>query len=508
MTTLNYSSFDFDTVKTDLVNILQDDPVFNDYNFAGSNINTIVELIAGVSDLFNFYINASADESFISSAELYKNVNKLVELIGYNPGGYKSATITVGLQSTIDFPETNDYFEIPKWTEFTVQSVSPKGEEIRFVNPSALSYSGVQGIVAYDEEIYLIQGTRDSEPFTGTGDSFQKIELSDEKATETYTEITVDGVKWNKVDNLYRDIDSNSTVFTTRLNKNQKVELNFGDGIFGVKPPLNSEIIVTYIKTLGVDGQIGINEIDAIDADIHIKEAATGDDYETLIDFVIVQDAASDGGQDPNTTEEVRSYGPKFFRTQDRAVSQSDHEDLLLSQFSEFIYQSITLNSDEFFTMTGESPATSGNYYNNVYLYVLPKFGNTITGNLKQEIINFLADYKMATINYEINNLDFVNVDVGVTFKKTPETIRTQGEVTNDIDALIRDYFKRSNRSVGEELKFSEIMDSLHNIEGMSSLTLALSADTGVGWKYENIALEPIEFPELSNLTTTYNGIG
>ena len=119
---LNYVSFDFETIVADLVEKLESEAVYQDYNFAGSNIRTVIEIVSAIGDLFNYYINAISNESYIESASLYKNLNKLVELVGYNPSGFISSSLTLGLSASIDFPNQDDYFEIPKWTTFSVTS--------------------------------------------------------------------------------------------------------------------------------------------------------------------------------------------------------------------------------------------------------------------------------------------------------------------------------------------------------------------------------------------------
>ena len=122
--------------------------------------------------------------------------------------------------------------------------------------------------------------------------------------------------------------------------------------------------------------------------------------------------------------------------------------------------------------------------------------------------MNFLEDYKMTTINYVLKNIDFRNVDVDISFKKIQDTIKTTSELQSEMDALIREDFRRANREIGDEIKYSEILSDLHAIEGISSLTLGLSSDIDVGWKYENIQFGLTQFPELNDITLTYNGIG
>ena len=143
--TLTYTNFDFNTLKSNIITLLQNDPVFQDYNFSGSNINTIIELLSAVGDLINFYQNAQANESYIRSTDLYENINKLVGLIGYDPTAYQSATVSVDLEATLNINSDDDYFTIPKWTEFTVSSTTPDGDTITYINTEDFTYIGTAG---------------------------------------------------------------------------------------------------------------------------------------------------------------------------------------------------------------------------------------------------------------------------------------------------------------------------------------------------------------------------
>src|SRR4030066_206016 len=215
-TKINYTGYDFDTIKQELITKLSQEDVFKDYNFAGSNINTLLELVASVGDIFGYYLNMVANESFISSADLYENLNKLSELVGYNPKGYVSATTTL-TASTVpalyDLTTRNNYkLVIPKYYKFV---------------------------------------------------------LFDDTATIQNILVTVAGEEWTNVSNMYRSIDSSSKVYTIRFNKDKKLEIKFGDGIYGVIPPIASEIKVKYIASLGFKGNINNGLITKLEGDIY-----------------------------------------------------------------------------------------------------------------------------------------------------------------------------------------------------------------------------------------------
>jgi len=207
------------------------------------------------------------------------------------------------------------------------------------------------------------------------------------------------------------------------------------------------------------------------------------------------------GGKDPLTTDEIKKYGVKSYRTQDRSVTTLDHKDLLLANYNEFLLDVKILNSDKYFEISGETPEISGKYYNNLYVYVLPVYEDYVTVALKLKILEFLEDYKISTLNYIFKDIDYRLFDVNITYKRDKDTVKTVTELNTNLNSSIIDYFKRTNRVIGEELKYSEILKQLHDLDGLSSVTLALSSDLNDDWQYQNIKLNNFQFPKLNNVT-------
>lgn len=510
-TPVKYTSFDFATLKEDFKTFLRNSNTFKDYNFEGSNIVTITELIAGMGDLFDFYINAMVNENYIRTADLYENINKIVENIGYNPSAPTTSLVTVNLQSTFDIEQIDDYFVIPKWSQFNVSSLSPSGKTIKYISTEPITYvAGSTGIQNFEIDLGLIQGETNTELFTGTGEDYQKFSLASDTAIEEYIVVTIDDVEWTKVDELYSDdVTAYSTVFTTRFNKDQRIEIRFGNDVTGKAPVLDSNISVTFIETLGAEGKIGINEITSLADTIEIKDANT-DLSKGAITFTITQDTISEGGADAETIEDIRNIAPNSYKAQKRLLTKDDHKNLLLENFGNFIQDVKTLNYNEYFTLPGNTltEETSGRYYNNIYLYILPKYSDTLSGVLFENIVNFLETYKITTVNYVFESFDYVYIDADISYKKAKTSLLSPATITQSISSALRNLFKRSNRSIGEEVKYSEILKDLHDLEGISSITLALSSDIISGWSYENIELNDEQFPKINNITVDYIGIG
>jgi len=549
---IRYTSFDFETIRAELIDKLSQTEVFKDYDFSGSNINQLLELFSAIGDLFNFYINMSANESYIQTAQLYENVNKLAYLIGYNPRGYTSSETVLNLETKPDdyplfTPIDKDGYKIniPRFSRFTTNVQSPDGEDIYFTNINNITFvidtatASPSGSVNFD--VPLIQGNPidigNELIYSSEGGKNQRYIIEDNQAVEKYMIVTVDGVEWKRVDNMFRNIDASSKVFTTRYNKDEKVEVKFGDGIFGLTPTLGAEIKIRYIISLGIDGNVGPNSITSISSTI--TETDTGGISVSLDPsvFQFNQPDTTEGGQDPETKEEIVENAPASFRTQNRAVTTQDYVDLITSEFSEFILHvkafkyedffsnnlkiSERLNDTEILTLetTLESlgfsdieieniiysppQLTQSIYYNNIYVVAVPRFGKTLSDTLKTQMDNFLEDYKMATLNHVYYDATYVDINTRVTYTQDTSSGKTITEIEMDIKNVIVSYFNKLNRDIGENLLHSDLVNSLQELDGIKSVIFEIwRDDSNPGVETNaNIQLGTIEFPQLKTNT-------
>jgi len=553
---LDYTSFDFNSIKNNLINVLSQENVFKDYNFSGSNVNTIIELISAVGDLFNYYISMSANEGFIQSASLYENVNKLAELVGYNPRGYKSSSVSITLVSDpTKYPATNknNYkINIPKFSRFTTLVQTNDKQDIFFTNPEAILFTidtsslGANG--EFTIPVNLVQGNPtdlgSEESFVGNGEIFQSYNISDLKAIEEHIIVTVDGTEYTYVKNLFRNTKSTDTIFTTRYNKEQKVEIRFGDNINGVAPISGSVIKIRYVSSLGLAGNVSSGAINSISSNIYqIDSTGTSSVLSGgSSSFIFNQLTASVGGVDPEDIESLRSHAPAFFSTQDRAVTLEDYENLLLSNYGQFVLRVKALRYEDIFSNTqklssrlsqtaqdaitnavtglglgSSSPLSASEatsllqspnqvnqtiYYNNVYLVIVPVFGTQITAGLRSDLEELLFENKMITINHVFLDPTYVDITSVVEYSKSSTTSRTTSEIELDIQNIILNYLDKNNRNLGDLLKHSEVVSSLSAISGIDVILLNWGRDA-IAPDNINIQLSNLEFPKFKSLTIT-----
>jgi len=549
---LDYTSFDFASIKDNLISLLSKESVFKDYDFSGSNVNTIIELISAVGDLFNYYISMSANEGFIQSASLYENVNKLAELVGYNPRGYKSSLVSITLVSDpLKYVANNNYkINIPKFSRFTSSVQTDDKQDIFFTNPEAVLYTidtaslSPSGVVTIP--INLVQGNPidigSEDVFIANGTPFQSYALSDPTSIEEYLIVTVDGLEYTYVKNLFRNTNPTDTIFTTRYNKDKKVEIRFGDDNNGVAPISGSTIKVRFISSLGIKGNISANIISGLSSKMW-EISANGTTSELTGSnsaFTYNQPLASIGGADPEDIESLRVHAPAFFSTQDRAVTLKDYENLLLSNYGQFVLRAKALRYEDIFSNKQKLSArliqanqdavtnavtASGNtspltiseatsllqspnqvnqtiYYNNIYLIIVPVFGTQITSGLRSDLEELLFENKMITINHVFLDPTYIDIVSNVTYSKSSTTSRTTSEIELDIQNVILAYLDKSNRNLGDLLKHSEVVSSLTAISGVDVILLNWARDL-VTPDNINIQLSNLEFPKFKSLTIT-----
>lgn len=171
--TIDYISYDYDALKADLISFLNETASFRDADYVQSNINTLVGLFSYIGALFGYYINSAANEVFLSTAKRYKNLNKIAQMLRYDPRGVESASVDV-IGSLIDeyvFGKAGQYIEIPAYSMFPSTLPTAAGENFNFTNPQSLVHL-VTGFGVSNISINDISYNGYALPFTAPADFF------------------------------------------------------------------------------------------------------------------------------------------------------------------------------------------------------------------------------------------------------------------------------------------------------------------------------------------------
>ena len=315
------TELDFAQVKENLKTFLKNQERFKDYNFEGSNMNVMLDVLAYNTFQNNFYTNMALNEMFLDSAQLRDTVVSHAKTLNYVPHSRTSARAVINLAlSVTDAPS---FVTIPSKTRFIAQCGS---KSFNFYNLEAITIIP-QNNVYRASGINIYEGAWATDYFRVTGDSRQRYVLSNANVNTDTIRVYV---KDNAVDaafneftlrNTVHGINSLDHVFYIQGAEDEKYEIVFGKNTFGSEPVADNMIMVEYLVTSGEEAN-GINSF---------APAGNIQGYPATLALVSV----SEGGAEKESIESIKYYAPKSIQVQDRAVTASDYEILLKSRFPE-----------------------------------------------------------------------------------------------------------------------------------------------------------------------------
>jgi len=316
------TTLDFDSIKDNLKNYLKQQTIFQDYDFEGSNMSVLLDILSYNSYLNGFYLNMIGSEMFLDSALLRDSVISHTKELNYVPRSFRSSTANVNL---VISDSTSASVVIPRGTSFTGTAGNKNFTFVTGENIVAQP-SGTNSFVANNVIIYEGDYVSDTFVVDYANDS-QRYILSNK--TIDITSLLVGVLEDNggtlraykKVDSLF-DLNSGSEVFFIQAADNNRYEIVFGDGVIGRKPQDRAIVTIQYracngelpngISLFAADGRVGTS----------------------LITNVVVNQAAS-GGTVSETLDSIKFNAPRAFTTQERVVTARDYKTLLTNQFTE-----------------------------------------------------------------------------------------------------------------------------------------------------------------------------
>ena len=328
----NFTSLDFDQIKATLRDYLKSNSNFTDYDFEGSNLSTILDLLAYNTYITSYNANMVTNEIFIDSATLRENVVSLARNIGYVPRSKKAASATVTF-----FVDTTDIFPTP--STITLQKGIVAATAAQFGNSSYV-FSILDDItvpvvdnIALFSNIRVYEGNVIDQFFTYTSrQPNQRFVLNNSGVDSDQIKVLVRSsansnisVKYNLQDSLF-DINGQSKVYFIQEVDDERYELIFGDGIFGKKLEDGNYIEVSYLINHGDSA----NGIDRFSFSGRLVYTRNGEEYVVTSGIsLITTDISSKGGEMIESVESVKKYAPRIYASQNRAVTTNDYETLI-----------------------------------------------------------------------------------------------------------------------------------------------------------------------------------
>ena len=446
-----FTNLNFDQIKESVKDYLRANSDFKDFDFEGSNMAIIIDILAYNSYITAFNSNMVANESFLDSATLRENVVSLARNIGYVPRSRKSAEAVVdfeykfnGDSNTITLKKglalvgavnnTSYTFSIPE--DVTVNSPLDSGGVGGNNSPRTGKFSGLT----------VYQGTLLTKKFIVNGSSDQRFILDnsfidlDSLRVEVRKSGSSGGLAFSRVDNII-EVTPVSNVFLIQEIKNETYELLFGDGLFGKKLEIGDVIDISYIVTDGKDGNEG--KFFTFSGNM-VNDAGTSIASTNNVQVIATQTARN--GTDIEPIDSIRYFAPRMYSAQNRAVTPRDYEAII---------QSIYPNTESVSVVGGEEldPPEFGT----VVLSIKPKNGTFLSDFTKQNILNNLKQYAIAGINQRIEDLKILYVELESFVYYNNSITDDQDQLKAEVITSLTEYGKSTNlNAFGGRFKYSE----------------------------------------------------
>ena len=435
-TNLNVTELDFADIKQNLKNFLKQQSEFNDYDFDGSGLNVLLDVLA-----YNTHYNAlnahySLNESFLDSAQIRGNVVTRAKLLGYTPRSVLSprAQVDISVNVAAEVGTKPTILELSRGTKLnTVVS----GEEFQYVvlETQQATLSAVTANTYQYNDVVIAEGTIRELKYRVDNDiENQKFQLSDYDADTSTLRVRVQSNEESSSFDVYtkfeslKDVNSTSKVYYLQENPSGYYEVYFGDGVTGFKPSNNNIVTIDYVTTQGKESN-GANSFSMVDS---IGGFST---------ITITLDTAASGGVDAETMESIRFNAPLTFIAQNRAVTADDYSAIIKKEFS---------NIDSISTWGGEDNDPPD--YGKVYIAIKPLLAEQLTTAEKSDITGAILKGKnVVSITPEIVNTNYTYLELDVAFKYNPNlTDRSSVELQSVVRDTISDYnFNNLNKFDG-----------------------------------------------------------
>jgi hypothetical protein len=373
---LEVSDFDFDNIKLNLKKFLQSQAEFSDYNFEGSGFSVLLDVLAYNTHYLGFNANMLANEMYLDSADIRKNIVSIAKMLGYTPASVTApvANITVQVNDAAGSTLT-----MIKGTPFTT---SVNGTTYQYITNEDYTISPSSGLYKF-ENVNVYEGTLVTYRYTvDSTDTDQKFIIPSNTTDMTTLSVTVQNSATDLTQTIFNRFDvtiqtrdfSTVPIYLIQEVEDGKFEVYFGDNIIGKKLDDGNIVILQYIVT-NRDQSNGASSFS-------VSNTING-----YSDVLITTNSVSQGGGAAESKESIRFNAPLFYAAQNRAVTTTDYEALV---------RDIYPNALSVSAWGGENDETPT--YGAVKIAIKAASGSTLTNYTKQSIVSQLKQYNVAAV--------------------------------------------------------------------------------------------------------------
>lgn len=478
---LNVTELDFDDIKTNLKTFMRNQDEFTDYDFEGSGINALMDLLAYNTHYLAMNVNMAANEMFLDTASVRASVVSHAKTLGYTPNSARAPIGTINV-SLNNFPSTLTTATIPAETVFTstVDDVS-----YQFVTISEVTTPVANGILSFSN-IPIYEGTYTKNRYTvDVKNVDQKFKLTSDRADTTTLKVQVFDSASSSNFATYTlatditQVSSTSNVYFLQECGDGRFEIYFGDGIVGRALSDNNVVVLSYVVT---------NKTKANGA-TNFRTTAT---ISGITDVTTTTVSVASGGAEPESIQSIKLNAPLDYAAQGRAVTPEDYKTIIPKVYA---------NTKSVQVWGGEDNSTP--VYGRTYISIVPTAGS-ITAAAKEQIVKDLkGTYAIASVTPVIVDSVTTFVRLGVNFKfNKKNTTKTSETLISNVTKSLQNYDTENLQKFDGVFRHSQvtgliddtddsILSNITTVKLSQFITPSLNVNTKYTLEFNNAIYNP-----------------
>jgi hypothetical protein len=475
-TNINITELDFSSIKQNFIKYLQNQDTFKDYNFTGSSLSTLLDVLAYNTQYQAYYLNMVANEMFLDSAIQRSSVVSHAKLLNYTPKSAIAPSAFINLTVNNVAGNTGS-FTLPRFTNFLSEAVN--GTNYNFVTTDSITANTV-GTVATLPNIELKQGVPQTYTYTvnSTANPKYTFEIPDSKIDTTTLLVAVRQSSSNSSYQIYNPASNyitlgpNDPVYFLQESRNGNYQIYFGDGILGTKLSDGNIITVSYVSTDG-SAAAGANNFVLMSSFVNASN------------FVITPVTKASQGGDRESIDSIKYQAPKSFSAQNRAVTKNDYITLINQN-------NLGIKFDAVNVWGGEE--NNPPVYGQVYVCLKPAGSYTLTQTQKQLIINqVIKPVSVLTVTPTIVDPDYTYIQLTVNVFYDPAlTTLSSAQIQSGVKSAISNFAASTLNTFNSTFNAYDLLSTVQKY------------DPSIITSEYTMQLQKKFFPILTN-TETYN---
>lgn len=486
MTTPNLpvDNLDFDAIKTSLKDFLRNQDKFKDYDFEGSGMNILLDLLAYNTHYQAFYANMVANETFIDSAVKRQSVVSLAKQLGYTPRSYRASTATIDI--VWSNPSAAFRASVARGEVFInrgdIFTATGGGSVFTFI-PIENYKVVAEGNDCVVRNMEIKEGRLQTFTYVvNAADTAQRFTIPDTRVDTSTMRVRVTrspkdttGILdiWTPVSDINSVDGSTNAYFLQEIDK-QRYEVQFGDGIVGRKPADGNAILLEYLVTRGNEA----NGIQTFRYNGSITTAGVTPSVSVVINEQGVPQS-SYGGSEPEDIDSIRYYAPRNYQAQERTVTAEDYKTILTREYT---------SADSIQVWGGEESEPP--QYGKVLISIKPQGATRLSTLEKLSIQNTILQKKnVLGINPEVVDPDYVYIvlNLAVRYDSNLTTLSAK-DIERLVNESIVSYASEKLGKFGLNFRFSKFLSF---IDGINQSITSTDADLRIQKRFEPIIGNP-----------------